>query len=301
MTVWPNGSTSKPYVSSAFGPRRAPIAGASTYHRGTDFSHTFSIIRAVAAGQVKVAGTPRGWPGGGTQVWVQHDGFFTRSLHTSSLLVREGQWVREGDPLCVMGRTGTATDTHLHFELTPGNVHYSNSGQVDPVPFLSNRISSPAGGGSSSPGGFLMALSDEQQKQMFDVLCGGQQKQFGKAIGIDAAKTDQMHEVLVGGQQVPFAKLIAVPIADEVLGRRITVQGREGLAGKGTNVASMVAWNDEHVTATIDAVNAGGFTEAQVKVIADAVVKAIGTPTAKVDYAAIAKAVNDDAAKRLAS
>ncbi len=152
MTVWPNGSTSKPYVSSAFGPRRAPIAGASTNHKGTDFSHTFSIIRAVAAGQVKVAGTPPGWSGGGIQVWVQHDGFFTRSLHASSVLVKVGQFVREGDPLCIMGRTGTATDTHLHFELTPGNVHYSNTGQVDPVSFISNRISAPASGGASNPG-----------------------------------------------------------------------------------------------------------------------------------------------------
>ncbi len=76
--MWPNGLRTKPYVSSAFGPRKAPVAGASTYHRGTDFSHTFSEIRAVADGQVKVVGTPSTWRAGGTQVWVQHNGFFTR-------------------------------------------------------------------------------------------------------------------------------------------------------------------------------------------------------------------------------
>lgn len=43
------------------------------------------------------------------------------------------------------------------------------------------------------------------------------------------------------------------------------------------------------------------ITADQVKAIADQVVKAIGTPSAVVDYAAIAKAVNDDAARRLAS
>ncbi|WP_447948205.1 hypothetical protein [Microbacterium maritypicum] len=42
------------------------------------------------------------------------------------------------------------------------------------------------------------------------------------------------------------------------------------------------------------------LTADQVKAVADAVVKAIGKPTVTIDYAAIADAVNDDAAKRLA-
>lgn len=153
MTVWPNGTKTKPYVSSAFGPRNINVPNASKNHKGTDFSHTFSIIRAVESGQVKVAGTPNGWSGGGRQVWVQHDGYFSKSLHASSLLVRDGQFVREGDPLCIMGETGTASDVHLHFEITPGNLHYSNTGQVNPVPFLAARIAGniPAGGGAATP------------------------------------------------------------------------------------------------------------------------------------------------------
>ena len=47
--------------------------------------------------------------------------------------------------------------------------------------------------------------------------------------------------------------------------------------------------------------NAQPVTAEQVKAIADQVVKQIGTPTVSVDYAAIAKTVNDDAARRLAS
>lgn len=45
----------------------------------------------------------------------------------------------------------------------------------------------------------------------------------------------------------------------------------------------------------------GGVTSEQVKQIAEQVVKTIGQPTVTLDYAAIAKAVNDDAARRLAS
>lgn len=170
--VWPSGSTSKPYVSSAFGPRKAPIAGASTYHRGTDFSHTFSVIRAVADGIVSVAGKPNGWTNGGTQVWIQHDGFFTRSLHMSSIWsgIRAGVRVVAGQELGIMGRTGTATDTHLHFEVSPGKVHFSNSGQVDPVPFIANRVAAPAGGGTGAGEWDEMATEQQIKNAFVEVL-----------------------------------------------------------------------------------------------------------------------------------
>jgi len=140
MTRWPNGSENRPTISSAFGPRKATVAGASTTHRGCDFVG-FSQVRAVASGTVKVVGTPSGWSGGGRQVWIQHDGYFTKSLHLASTAVKNGQWVNEGDIIGTMGMTGTAGGVHLHLELTLGSIHYSNSGQIDPVPFLAARIS----------------------------------------------------------------------------------------------------------------------------------------------------------------
>lgn len=153
--VWPNGTKTKPYVSSSFGPRRAPVPGASTYHRGTDFSHTFGRVRAIAAGRVVVVGTPPGWLGGGTQVWIQHDGFFSKSLHmvSGSPAVRVGDWVSAAQDLGEMGETGTATDVHLHFEIAPGAVHYRNTGQVDPVPFITSRLASTAGGSAGGSAG----------------------------------------------------------------------------------------------------------------------------------------------------
>lgn len=167
--LWPNGTKSKPYVSSAFGPRRAPVAGASTNHKGTDFSHTFSAVKAVAGGVVKVAGYKSGWSGGGIQVWVQHDGFFTRSLHLSSVApgIAPGVSVVEGQTLGTMGRTGTATDVHLHFEVSPGVWHSSNTGQVDPVTFINARLGSTAGGGSSPIGDDVMAgLTPDEQAEL---------------------------------------------------------------------------------------------------------------------------------------
>lgn len=135
---WPNGSQSRPWISSGFGPRSPGIG--SSIHRGCDFTG-FTHVRAVASGTVRVVGTPGGWSAGGRQVWVQHNGFFSRSMHLASTSVRNGQRVNEGDILGVMGRTGTATGVHLHLEITSGNLHYSNSGQVDPVPYIQARLS----------------------------------------------------------------------------------------------------------------------------------------------------------------
>lgn len=147
--LWPDGSKTQPAVSSPFGPR--PVAAgttASSIHRGTDFIG-FPVVGGVAAGVVVQAGSVGSWPRGGQQVWVQHDGFFTRSLHLAAVYVRVGDRVGEGTPLGLMGQTGDAYGVHLHFELTPGEWHFGNVGQVDPVGYISGRVGGFAGGGSS--------------------------------------------------------------------------------------------------------------------------------------------------------
>lgn len=143
--LWPNGSKTRPNVSSGFGPRKAPTAGASTMHRGTDFTG-FPIVRAIADGVVVAVGTPAGWAGGGTQVWVRHDDCLARYLHMvkGSPRVNVGQRVGAGDPLGTMGMTGTASGVHLHLEVVVNGV------QIDPVPFITARLGSTASGGNAS-------------------------------------------------------------------------------------------------------------------------------------------------------
>lgn len=144
MVSWPNGLKERPPISSPFGMRVHPITGRRTLHAGTDFVG-FRLVRAIAPGTVRVVGAPSGWAGGGTQVWIQHEGYFTRSMHLASAHVRVGQQVAEGEALGVMGATGAVTGVHAHVEVTPGTVHYMNTGQVDPVPFIQSRLAAPSG------------------------------------------------------------------------------------------------------------------------------------------------------------
>lgn len=67
-------------------------------------------------------------------------------MRAGSTQVYVGQQIDVGQILGVMGMTGTASGVHLHLEITYGRVHYSNTGQVDPVAFINDRLSSFAGG-----------------------------------------------------------------------------------------------------------------------------------------------------------
>lgn len=143
----------------------------------------FREVKAIESGQVKVIGTPSGWLAGGTQVWIQHDGYFSRSLHLASYSVRNGQFVRAGETIGIMGTT-PHVDLHLHLEISPGNVHYSNTGQVDPVAFIASRISgSPAGGGSTSPEEDDMPLTDDDIQRIWAYKLGNKGGGSGAVYG----------------------------------------------------------------------------------------------------------------------
>lgn len=101
-------------ITSYFGYRDAPTAGASTYHRGVDIGVDYGTpILAALAGTVIAAtyGSSEG-----NYVMIDHgDNLMTIYMHASSLAVTAGTYVQQGEVIAYVGSTGVSTGDHLHF------------------------------------------------------------------------------------------------------------------------------------------------------------------------------------------
>jgi murein DD-endopeptidase MepM/ murein hydrolase activator NlpD len=128
--VYPEGRpVQEGWISSYFGRRADPFTGYSAVHKGIDFAGPEGTkVSSVAAGLVTFAGDR---PGFGQMVEINHgNGLATRYCHNEKLLVRQGDMVRKGQEVSLMGSTGHSTGPHLHFEVL------KNGAQVDPLRFI---------------------------------------------------------------------------------------------------------------------------------------------------------------------
>lgn len=116
-------------LSSGFGRRTAPTAGASTYHKGVDWATPVGTpVYASSGGTVVKAGWGSGY---GYVVYINHpDGRQTRYAHLSKVLVSVGQTVSQGDKIALSGNTGVSSGPHVHFEILIGGR------QVNPLDYL---------------------------------------------------------------------------------------------------------------------------------------------------------------------
>ena len=126
--IWPCGST---YISSGFGSRSAPTAGASTYHCGIDIAAgSGASIWAAASGTVTTVDYNSAM---GNYVVVSHGGgVCTVYEHCSSVCVSSGQSVSQGQTIAYVGATGIATGPHLHFGVTVGGSYVNPLSYVSP-------------------------------------------------------------------------------------------------------------------------------------------------------------------------
>ena len=114
---------------SPFGPRTHPVFGDVRIHTGVDIqADQGDEIHAADDGVVVSAG----WLGGyGNATVLDHGGGIgTLYGHQSQLLVADGEQVRRGQVIGLVGCTGTCTGPHLHFEVRIDGV------PVDPVPYI---------------------------------------------------------------------------------------------------------------------------------------------------------------------
>ena len=119
--------------TSPYGWRRDPLSGATAYHRGVDLRAAYGEPIGVAdAGTVVFAGEQHGY---GQTVVVEHaNGIRTRYAHLSSVATEAGAEVQAGEAIGRAGRSGRATGTHLHFEVT------RNGQPIDPHSFSAGGL-----------------------------------------------------------------------------------------------------------------------------------------------------------------
>ena len=116
-------------ITSDFGNRLDPFLGRLALHAGIDFRATVGTrIRATAPGTVTNAGLTGGY---GNMVEIDHgNGVSSRYAHLSTVLVKVGDQVTEGEVIAKSGNTGRSTGPHLHYEIR------LNGEAVDPMRFL---------------------------------------------------------------------------------------------------------------------------------------------------------------------
>jgi len=124
-SIWPV----KGWVTSGFGPRVSPFTEKPTWHDGLDIGAAANApVQAPAQGRVTTVGFD---PKLGNLVKVDH-GFGIETLygHLAKALVKEGQRVKRGEVVGLVGSTGLATGPHLHYMV---KVHGQT---LDPVKYI---------------------------------------------------------------------------------------------------------------------------------------------------------------------
>ena len=116
-------------ITSIFGNRTAPTAGASTNHGAIDIGVSYVPVYAPANGKVILAQWVSGY---GNYIMIDHgNGYYTAFGHLSQFNVSVGTVVSTGQQIAVSGNTGVSTGPHLHYEVYIGG--NSKGYRVDPL------------------------------------------------------------------------------------------------------------------------------------------------------------------------
>ncbi len=109
---------------------RGFILGKHRHHWGVDLANRKGT-KIVASEKGTVIYTGRGFHGYGKLIVIEHDNnWATFYAHLDKILVKEGESVDQGALIGLMGHTGHAHGTHLHFEIR------HNRDPVNPLTYL---------------------------------------------------------------------------------------------------------------------------------------------------------------------
>jgi murein DD-endopeptidase MepM/ murein hydrolase activator NlpD len=121
-------------VASGFGQRIHPIYKIPKMHWGIDFTApTGTEIYATGNGTIRTVEKLNS--GFGYHVVIAHgSGYETLYAHMSKILVRQGQKVKRGQVIGLVGNTGTSVGPHLHYEVM------KNGEKVNPAHYFYNDL-----------------------------------------------------------------------------------------------------------------------------------------------------------------
>ena len=212
--------------TSRFGPREAPVPGASTMHGGTDiWAKTGTPIIAAMMGKVTY-NADYGGGGNGVEVTYQ-DG----SVHTFMHLNRRsplavGQTVQPGQVVGEVGSTGRVSAEHLHWEVSVGGV------KQDPYIWAEKYTSQPQQGSTvtkqqySSP---ETSYGSRDQAPTGSIpIMGGYITGTGKNLKI-VRYADQTREATEARSSVNAPSLVEPNKANRVLVQRTGTMDDKGL------------------------------------------------------------------------
>ena len=111
---WPLPISGK--IASPFGSRIHPVFKTKSNHSGIDISAAAgTAVLSAGPGEVLYAGWQRGF---GQVVIIDHGrDISTVYAHLDAMYVKEGAAVKSGTKIGAVGKTGTTTGYHLHFEV----------------------------------------------------------------------------------------------------------------------------------------------------------------------------------------
>ena len=131
---WPLSSSSPNYnyITSYYGNREIPVAGATSDHRAIDIGvYSGTPVYSSGDGYVVISSYngARGY-----YVMIKHaDNLYTLYQHLSSYVVSQGQTVKRGQLIAYSGNSGISSGPHLHLEVRT-SAYYGS--EVNPLNYM---------------------------------------------------------------------------------------------------------------------------------------------------------------------
>lgn len=161
----------KDRISSPYGYRIHPISGLYKMHNGIDINYitTSDPLYSIADGVVIASRMGTSY---GNYVTIGHDNnddgkydFYSRYAHLRERHVSEGDIVRNGQVIGIMGTTGSSTGIHLHFELLD-----ENEKSMDPLPYLIEIENNSSSLATNTVSSITQAKADEMENELLSSI-----------------------------------------------------------------------------------------------------------------------------------